>query len=87
MIDDQKMLVELSCSTALVPAYHPALFDKLVPASPGEERLVVFIVCGGFKVSVEEVAGYKEELEREPKASDDVWEVKYDDGSLFSFAK
>jgi L-serine/L-threonine ammonia-lyase len=81
------MLVELSCSTTLVPAYHKELFDKLVPSKPsGEERVVVFIVCGGFKTSAQDIAEYQQ-IVRESKESVDPWTVKYDDGSLFSFPK
>ncbi|KAH6918906.1 tryptophan synthase beta subunit-like PLP-dependent enzyme [Coprinopsis sp. MPI-PUGE-AT-0042] len=86
--DNQKMLVELSCSTTLVPAYHKELFDKLVPAKPsGEERVVVFIVCGGFKTSVQDIAEYREALKECSRASEEPWSVRYDDGSLFNFPK
>lgn len=81
------MLVELSCSTTLVPAYHRELFDKLVPPKPsGEERVVVFIVCGGFKTSAQEIAEYQQIIQSS-KASEEPWSVKYDDGSLFSFPR
>ncbi|KAG7097364.1 hypothetical protein E1B28_004714 [Marasmius oreades] len=50
--EDHKMLVELACSTTLVPAYKPQLLDRLVPPKP--DRTIVFIVCGGFKVSLVE---------------------------------
>lgn len=86
-LDDHKFLVELACSTTLVPAYHPALFDKLVPpsADSGENarRSVVFIVCGGFKIDLETVAEYQRMLGHPGKQ----WTVKYDDGHLFSFEK
>ena len=82
------MLVELSCSTTLVPAYHKELLDKLVPPKPsGEERVVVFIVCGGFKISVQDIAEYRKDVQEYPGASQEPWSVKYDDGSLFSFPK
>ena len=48
------MLVELACAAALSPAYNPALFRKLIPPS-GKRVTVVFIICGGFKVSLEEM--------------------------------
>jgi len=86
-LDDHKFLVELACSTTLVPAYHPALFNKLVPpnADIGENgrRSVVFIVCGGFKIDLEAVAEYQRMLVHPGEN----WTVKYDDGQLFGFEK
>ena len=71
------MLVELACATTLVPAYHRALFDRLVPKKEsGEERVVVFVVCGGFKTSIEEVSGYQQEHKG-------TWKVQCDDGTEF----
>ncbi|KAI3601237.1 l-serine dehydratase l-threonine deaminase [Moniliophthora roreri] len=55
--EDHKLLVELACSTTLVPAYRRELLDKLVPPKP--DRTVVFIVCGGFKISLPELQEYK----------------------------
>lgn len=81
--DDQKMLVELACSTTLVPAYHPALFNKVLGPSE-DERVVVFIVCGGFKTSVAEAGEYQQIVDADPH---ETWTVKDDDGSLFTFAK
>ena len=75
-------------STALVPAYHPALFDKVVPPTPeGSDRTVVFIVCGGFKVSLKEAAEYQQQCDSKPKGAGETWTVKHDDGSLFTFGK
>lgn len=86
--DNQKILVELSCSTTLVPAYHKELFDKLVPPkASGEGRVVVFIVCGGFKISVQDISEYRRDVQEHCRASQEPWQVKYDDGSLFSFPK
>ncbi|RXW20985.1 hypothetical protein EST38_g4848 [Candolleomyces aberdarensis] len=86
--NDQKMLVELSCSTTLVPAYHRALFNKLLPGgSPEEERTVVFIVCGGFKVSSSDAAECQNLLDTDPRGNGETWTVKYDDGSLLTFEK
>ncbi|KIM48876.1 hypothetical protein M413DRAFT_438048 [Hebeloma cylindrosporum] len=85
--NDHKFLVELACSTTLVPAYHPALFDKLVPPNADSEetarRLVVFIVCGGFKIDLETAAEYQRMLVHPGEH----WSVKCDDGQLFSFEK
>lgn len=64
-IDEHKILVELACSTTLVPAYSPELFAKLVPPSPsGERNTVVFVVCGGFKVSLAELEEYRTNVEK-----------------------
>jgi len=52
--NDHKFLVELACSTTLIPAYHASLFDNLVPPKKDKDspRVAVFIVCGGFKIDV-----------------------------------
>jgi hypothetical protein len=49
-----------------------------------EERAVVFIVCGGFKISIAEAAEYRDIADAGPETT---WTVKYDDGSLFTFSK
>lgn len=52
-------MVELACAATLAPAYNREFFDKLVPPKPnGESRNVIFIVCGGFKVSIAELMEY-----------------------------
>ena len=57
------MLVELACSTTLSPAYHPAFFRRLLQgagkhgATEGGRQKVVFIVCGGVKISLDEYDG------------------------------
>lgn len=85
-LDDHKFLVELACSTTLVPAYHPALFNKLVPPTAdsgvNKRRSVVFVVCGGFKIDLETAAEYQRLVH-----PGEHWTVKYDDGHLFSFEK
>ncbi|KAI0933894.1 hypothetical protein AcV5_005913 [Taiwanofungus camphoratus] len=73
--EDHKMLVELACSATLTPAYKPALFDKLVPpSSSGTLRTVVFIVCGGFKVSLEEMVEYRDIVDADVRSGGH-WEV------------
>ncbi len=84
--DDHKLLVELACSTALVPAYKPCVFNKLVHC-PGQDQdrrpVVVFIICGGFKISAAEMNNYKACLEDAGRAkTDGSGSVKYDDGDL-----
>lgn len=72
--DEHKLLVELACATTLAPAYSPALLDKLVPPQPSIRRTVVFIVCGGFKVSLDELAEYRTILDAQ-ESSRREWEV------------
>ncbi|KAF9533662.1 tryptophan synthase beta subunit-like PLP-dependent enzyme [Crepidotus variabilis] len=84
--DNQKILVELSCATALVPAYHPTLFGKIMETVPRmnqeEAPVVVFIVCGGFKIDLVTMAEYQNDIAA-IKTSIDEWIVKCDDGELF----
>ena len=69
--DDHKILVELACSTTLAPAYSPELFARLVPPSPsGARKNVVFVVCGGFKISLAELEDYRTIVEKKK-----YWEV------------
>ncbi|KAF8507316.1 tryptophan synthase beta subunit-like PLP-dependent enzyme [Hysterangium stoloniferum] len=57
---DHKFLVELACSTTLVPAYQRPMFDDILPPrSDGKRRKVVFIVCGGGKISLEDMVKYR----------------------------
>ncbi|CAK5279537.1 unnamed protein product [Mycena citricolor] len=61
-VDDHKTMVELACSTTLVAAYNPELLDRIVPQD-GKRRTALFVVCGGFKVSLEDLAGYAQHLQ------------------------
>ncbi|KAK7042122.1 PALP domain-containing protein [Favolaschia claudopus] len=79
--DDHKILVELSCSTTLVPAYRKELLDRLVPPT-GAERSVLFIVCGGFKVFLSDMVEYRSQFE----ACQDTLEV-YCDGEAIKIPK
>jgi len=76
--DEHKILAELACATALSPAYAANLIAKFVPPVPGEKKHVVFIACGGFKVSVEDLIVYEATVKA--RASEE-WVVKLDDGS------
>ena len=70
------MLVELACSTTLSPAYKQSLFDRLVPTtSTPEKRTVIFIVCGGFKISLDEMEEYREIVRADLKNGEHGWEV------------
>ena len=86
LVGDHKFLVELACSTTLVPAYHPALFEKLV--GPGEGKTVVFIVCGGFKVSIKDIVDYEAMIEESvSKRGSEKWKVIIDDGEIVELEK
>ncbi|EGO03866.1 hypothetical protein SERLA73DRAFT_175550 [Serpula lacrymans var. lacrymans S7.3] len=85
--EDHKFLVELACSTTLTAAYNCDLFSHLVTDAPTtvsgassselnkakREKTVVFIVCGGIKVSLDEMTEYRT-LEAAIEA-DREWEV------------
>lgn len=76
------MLVELACSTTLAPLYSPSLASHLFPSSPSiEADALVFIVCGGFKISNDEMAEYGRIVE-EDVATSESWEVRIDHRTL-----
>ncbi|KAG5652962.1 hypothetical protein H0H81_002970, partial [Sphagnurus paluster] len=78
LADDHKLLIELACSTTLTPAYKPSLFNTLVPPkTTGEKRTVVFIVCGGFKISLNDAVEYAGLVE-EDMAKGGTWTVLLD---------
>ena len=83
--EDHKLLVELACSTTLVPAYKPSIFNKLVPRQ-GQgldgRPVVVFVICGGFKISAVELSNYGTCLEDARARTKGSGNVKYDDGDL-----
>lgn len=57
--EDHKFLVELACSTTLIPAYNRRIFDQILPPkNDGKRRTVVFVVCGGNKTSLKEMLSY-----------------------------
>ncbi|KAF8604690.1 tryptophan synthase beta subunit-like PLP-dependent enzyme [Ceratobasidium sp. AG-I] len=61
-LDEQKMLVELSCGVTMAPAYIPGLLKRLVPGPrDGTNRrpVVVFVVCGGSKILLSDVDKYQ----------------------------
>lgn len=75
------MLVELACSTTLTAAYKPTLFSKLVPPAPSgaPRKTVVFIVCGGFKISLDVMAEYQQLVDADLESGGvDYWEVLCD---------
>jgi L-serine/L-threonine ammonia-lyase len=67
------MIVELACSTTLTPAYEPALMSHLMA---GTKKTLVFIVCGGYKISLDEMEEYRE-MVREDLERRKTWEGTY----------
>ncbi|KAI5825556.1 tryptophan synthase beta subunit-like PLP-dependent enzyme [Schizophyllum commune Tattone D] len=87
--DEHKVLVELACGATLTAAYKPELFNELVPPRPGQnaaDRTVVFIVCGGFKVSLAEMEEYRKEVAAE-LAEGGSWDVLNDQGRVIRVEK
>ena len=60
------------------------MFDKLVPPKADAKRTVVFIVCGGFKISCSDLSVYAEAVARDKK---DAWMVKLDNGKEVAASK
>ncbi|ETW85554.1 hypothetical protein HETIRDRAFT_438326 [Heterobasidion irregulare TC 32-1] len=82
--EDHKMLVELACATTLAPAYNPLLLDSLVPLVHSEAKKIrnmVFIVCGGFKISHDEMKEY-EDIVAADVAVGGYWNVTVDSENL-----
>ncbi|EJU00253.1 tryptophan synthase beta subunit-like PLP-dependent enzyme [Dacryopinax primogenitus] len=72
-LEEHKMLIELACSTTLVPAYSKPLFDAILPPASGQDpskRTVVFIVCGGVKISLHEIEEYEKLVHADTKGSE-----------------
>ena len=72
-VDEHKTLVELACAATLTPAYNPALFRALIPPSD-EPQTVVFVLCGGYKVSLQDIKEYERIVETELAAAED-WDI------------
>ncbi|THU95033.1 tryptophan synthase beta subunit-like PLP-dependent enzyme [Dendrothele bispora CBS 962.96] len=82
LADDHKSLVELACATTLVPAYFPELLEKLALGEEEEELVLVFIVCGGFKVSSNDIPFWKKSIaESKEKQEWKGWKVVMGDGN------
>lgn len=61
--DEQKILVELACATALVPAFESRVAERLFNSGgSGPKKTVVFIVCGGYKITLDDLEQYKAHL-------------------------
>lgn len=62
LVDEHKTLIELAGGATLAPAYSPLLFKKLFGECDKQTtrpRTIVFIVCGGFKVTLKDMAEYR----------------------------
>jgi L-serine/L-threonine ammonia-lyase len=66
------MLIELACAATLTPAYEPGFIARLLEANGGP-RTVVFIVCGGFKISLKEMEEYRTIVQQELEAGQVDW--------------
>jgi len=78
--DEHKFLIELACSTTLSAAYSPELFwrilDPKLELSAEEKRCktVVFVVCGGVKVTYDELSEYAGILDRAAEVESE-WKI------------
>jgi L-serine/L-threonine ammonia-lyase len=61
------MLTELACATTLTPGYNREFLERILGStfstlSPEErkEKCLVFVVCGGVKISFEEMREFEE---------------------------
>ncbi|KAH9057147.1 tryptophan synthase beta subunit-like PLP-dependent enzyme [Lactarius deliciosus] len=79
--DDHKFLVELACSATLVPAYKRELVTRLVPPTGAEKKALVFIVCGGFKISQQDLLEYSE-IVRKDLGEGGKWDAMVDGEKL-----
>ncbi len=79
-------MVELACGAAIAPAYKPSVFNRLVPRStPDKPVNVVLIVCGGFKISLDDVQEYRRIVQAEVSAGG-TWDVAIN-GETFATSK
>lgn len=67
--DDHKTIVDLGCGATMGPAYTPQLFEKifgreLSSAKSANQELptIVFVVCGGSKISLKDMESYATHL-------------------------
>ncbi|KAG8946179.1 hypothetical protein FRC04_012034 [Tulasnella sp. 424] len=89
-LNEQKQLVELACATALVPAYDARILKSvgvLQDSQAGENKrpLVVFVVCGGANVNLDDMVGYSQILKDFEKTGKDPYsEPFWLDGAIVS---
>ncbi|KAF8323168.1 tryptophan synthase beta subunit-like PLP-dependent enzyme [Clavulina sp. PMI_390] len=67
--DDHKTVVDIACGASLGMAYIPKLFNhifaKELTSSKAHKPTVVFIVCGGSKVSLKDMFNYQKHIDVE----------------------
>ena len=69
-VDEHKFLLELACSTTMAPAYSHELFWRILDpmselsAEEKQRKKVIFVVCGGVKVTSDELSEYTQILDR-----------------------
>lgn len=69
-VDEHKFLLELACSTTMAPAYSRELFWRILDptselsAEEKQRKTVIFVVCGGVKVTFDELSEYAQILDR-----------------------
>ena len=73
--DDERFLVEPACGVSVALCYQPKKLRQIVQGL-GPESTVVIVVCGGSRISLEDMAMYKEkygaEAERKRLGSENV---------------
>lgn len=75
--EEHKILAELACAATLTPAYEPGLMEHLL-GTGDEPKTIVFIVCGGFKISLKEMEEYRTVVQQELEAGKNDWECACD---------
>jgi L-serine/L-threonine ammonia-lyase len=59
--DDERMLVEPACGVSVALAYEPERLRNLVGNGLGRDGIVVIVVCGGSRVDLDTLEGYRRE--------------------------
>ncbi|KAF8841174.1 tryptophan synthase beta subunit-like PLP-dependent enzyme [Paxillus ammoniavirescens] len=78
--DEHKFLVELACSTTMSAAYNRELFWHILdPTSElsteeKQKKTVIFVVCGGVKVTFDELMEYSQILDQAAKVEQE-WRI------------
>ena len=62
--DDERILVEAACGASLALAYQPTRLRTLLGDMRTDSRVVI-VVCGGINVTIDMLAGWREEFGRD----------------------
>lgn len=79
-VDEHKFLLELACSTTMSPAYSREMFWRILDptselsAEEKQSKNVIFVVCGGVKVTFDELSEYAQILDRAAEVESE-WNV------------